>query len=128
MSLRDRLLGHQSLVASSTAMSNDEATLLAVLDYQAPALAPPWRIARLEVALLLLTNEQNSSTSSAESSRSWTNTWVSASACSAASLSQRPIVSYFLWPVVSWAARRLPRRITTRSARPTSSWGGVRRR
>src|SRR5215210_370669 len=106
-------------------MSDDEAAL-AVLDYQAPALAPSGWVLRGEVTLLLLTNDQNSSTSSVESSRSWTNTSVSASACSVASLSQRPIVSY-LWPVISSAARRLPRRITTRSARPTSS-GGVRSR
>jgi hypothetical protein len=91
MRLSDRL-GCQGLRASSAGVSNDEATL-AVLDHTAPALAPSGRVFRLEVALLLLTNDQNSSTSSAESSRSWTNTSVSASACSAASLSQRAIVS-----------------------------------
>ncbi len=107
-------------------MGDDEAAL-AVDDHAAPAVAPPRRVLRLEVvALLLLTNDQNSSTSSVESSRSSTNTSVSASACcSAASLSQRPIVSYYLWPVISSAALRLPRRITTsKSVRPTSS-GGV---
>src|SRR5947209_5690754 len=124
MGLRDRL-GCQGLLASSAGVSDGEATL-AVLDHQAPTLAPSRRILRCEVALLLRTNDQNSSTSSVEGSRSWTNTSVSASACSAASLSQRPIVSY-LWPVISSAALRLPRRITTRSARPTSS-GGVRSR
>src|SRR4051794_37301186 len=38
MALRDRF-GHQSLVTSSAGMSDNEATL-AVLDHQAPALAP----------------------------------------------------------------------------------------
>ena len=44
----------------------------------------------------------------------------------AANCTQRLIVSY-LWPVTSSAARRLPRRSATKSARAISS-GGVRRR
>jgi hypothetical protein len=40
---------------------------------------------------------------------------VKASACSLARRSHSPIVSY-LWPVISWAARKLPRRITIKSA------------
>jgi hypothetical protein len=74
MGLSDRLGWQEGLRASSAGVSNDEATLAILLNHQAPALAPSRRVPSLEVALLLLTNDQNSSTSSAESLRSWTNT------------------------------------------------------
>src|SRR4051794_41293340 len=58
------------------------------------------------------TNDQKASTSTSSNSRSFTSAAVSTSACTPATSSQSRIVSY-LWPVISSAARRLPRRMTT---------------
>ena len=54
----------------------------------------------------------------------WTRTSV---ACWAAIRSHRPMVSY-LWPVISSAALKLPRRITTSRVRATSATQAIHRR
>lgn len=94
----------------------DDKSAGTVLTYASPALA----------RALFLTNDQKASTSTWLRLRSWTRAWVIASACLAAILSHLEIVSY-LWPVISSAALRLPRRMSTRSERAISE-GGVRRR
>jgi hypothetical protein len=68
---------------------------------------------------LFLTNDPKASTSTSLKCRSWTRTSVRASACRAAARSHRRMVST-LWPVISSAALRLPRRITTNRVRATS--------
>jgi len=95
----------------------DDKSAGTVLTYASPALA---------FGSLFLTNDQKASTSTWLRLRSWTRAWVIASACLAAILSHLEIVSY-LWPVISSAALRLPRRMSTRSERAISE-GGVRRR
>src|SRR5712691_2720692 len=72
--------------------------------------------------VLLRTKDQNSSISTVESCRSRTSTLLRASAWRAARRSHWPIVSY-LWPVISSAARRLPRRITISNACAISATG-----
>ena len=94
----------------------DDKSAGTVLTYASPALA----------RALFLTNDQKASTSTWLRLRSWTRASVIASACLAAILSHLEIVSY-LWPVISSAALRLPRRMSTRSERAISE-GGVRRR
>ena len=118
MDLRDSLI-HQVLIPPATGVRNDKAAL-PLLDHAAPSISSLRWVLWGELPILLWTKDQNSSISSSESLRSCTNTSVSASACSAARESQRPMVSY-LWPVISSAALRLPRRITISSERPTSS-------
>src|SRR5258708_40077322 len=74
----------------------------------------------------LRTKDQTSSISTVERCRSCVRMAVKASACSLARRSHAPIVSY-VWPVISSAARRLPRRITTNSAWATSATAVWRR-
>src|SRR5215210_3368312 len=124
LGLPDRCL-RQGLLAPAAGVGDDEAAD-AVLDQAAPAIADIRRVTRPDVLVLLLTNDQNSSTSTTESPRSRTSAASSAPVCRAASRSQWAIVSY-LCPDTSSAARRLPRRMTTSKARPISA-GGVRRR
>jgi hypothetical protein len=81
---------------------------------------PPRRL-DLQPPDTFLTNDQKASTSTSLICRSWTR----ASACWAAIRSHRPMVSY-LWPVISSAALKLPRRITTSRVRATSA--GVTRK
>lgn len=66
-------------------------------------------------SVFLRTKDQNSSIPTVERCRSFVKMVVKVSACSPARRIHWPIVSY-LWLVISSAARRLPRRITTRSA------------
>jgi len=105
-----------SLILCGPKAPGDDKSAFAVLTYASPALA----------RALFLTNDQKASTSTWLRLRSWTRAWVIASACLAATLSHLEIVSY-LWPVISSAALRLPRRMTTKSERAISE-GGVRRR
>ena len=105
-----------SLILTGPECPGDNKAAFAVLTYASPALA----------RALFLTNDQKASTSTWLRLRSWTRAWVIASACLAATLSHLEIVSY-LWPVISSAALRLPRRMTTKSERAISE-GGVRRR
>lgn len=62
MDLRDGRI-HQALIPSATVMTDDEAAL-AILDQQAPPIAPLWRVLWGELFVLLCTKEQNSSISS----------------------------------------------------------------
>jgi hypothetical protein len=86
-----------------------------------PALRGVW-VSSLRT--LFLTNDQKASTSTSLRCRSWTRTSV---ACWAAIRSHRPMVSY-LWPVISSAALKLPRRITTSRVRATSATQAIHRR
>src|SRR5258708_5698899 len=74
----------------------------------------PFQI-KFAILVFFCTNDQNSSISTWLRCRSLANTCVSASAWAAARLSHTLIVSY-LCPVISSAARKLPRRITINSA------------
>ena len=106
------------LVQRAGGAGDHEATV-AVLDQAAPALS----FVRLaSCALFFCTNDQNSSISTWLRCRSLANTCVNASAWAAARLSHSLIVSY-LCPVISSAARKLPRRITINSACATSAAG-----
>ena len=89
-----------------------------------PALRGVW-ISSLRT--LFLTNDQKASTSTSLRCRSWTKTSVRASACWAAIRSHRPMVSY-LWPVISSAALKLPRCITTSRVCATSATQAIHRR
>jgi len=66
------------------------------------------------------TNDQKASISTSSSSRSFTRDSLNASACSCARSSHFRMVSH-LWPLISSAPRRLPRRIRISSVRATSS-------
>ena len=83
MDLRDSLI-HQILIPPAIGVGNNEAAL-PLLDHAAPSISSLRWVLCGELAILLWTKDQNSSISSVESSRSRTNTSVSASACSAAS-------------------------------------------
>src|SRR5215213_8060898 len=113
----------EALVVIMAAGVRDDHPTRPILDQAAPAITDIRRVSRDALLVLLLTNDQNSSISTVDRRRSRTSASSIAVACRAASFSQRPIVSY-LWPVTSSAARRLPRRITSSSARPISA-GGV---
>jgi len=84
----------------------------AVLHEASPSLAG---IGLLRLPVFFRTNDQNSSISTVERCRSCVRMVVKASACKRARRSHSPIVSY-LWPVISSAARKLPRRMTMSSA------------
>jgi hypothetical protein len=118
--------GHRSLdqivADASTRASGDEAAE-AVLHEASPAFAS---IGFVGSTVFFRTKDQNSSISTVESWRSCVRIAVKASACSLARRSHWPIVSY-LWPVISSAARKLPRRITINSAWATSATGVCRR-
>ncbi len=94
--------------------------------------SPPWaHFACLacpccNICTLFFTKDQKASTSTWLNCSSWTNTSVMASACLDAKRSQRPMLSY-LWPVISSAALKLPRRMTISRDRATSATG-VRKR
>src|SRR6266576_1204332 len=99
--------------------AGDHEASVAVLDQA----APPFSFVRLlRCSLFFCTNDQNSSISTWLRCRSLANTCVSTSAWAAARLSHTPIVSY-VCPVISSAARKLPRRITINSACATSAAG-----
>src|SRR5947209_17622927 len=106
----------QVLVQGTGAAGDDEATVSIL--YQA---TPAFSLVRLaNCPLFFCTNDQNSSISTWLRCRSLASTCVRASAWAAARLSQALIVSY-LCPVISSAARKLPRRITINSALATSA-------
>src|SRR5579884_292627 len=112
------------LLSGPAGPGNHEATG-AVHAHTAPACAHPRRTGRgplLNWPTLLCTKDQKASTSTSVSWRSCTKACVSAAAWSPARRSQVPIVSY-LWPVISSAAVKLPRRITTSRLRATSAAG-----
>ncbi len=84
----------------------------AILHQASPAFSG---VGWLSVAVFFRTKDQNSSISTVERCKSFARTAFKASACSLARRSHSPIVSY-LCPVISSAARKLPRRMTTSSA------------
>ena len=116
---RRNCLCDQVLTEGTSCGSDHEATV-AILDQTTPAFS---LVRPFCCALFFCTNDQNSSISTWLRCRSQASTCVRASACSAARLSHTPMVSY-LCPVISSAARKLPRRITTSNACATS-WAGV---
>jgi len=93
-----------------------------------PNAGPPRPAGRAPLQLLdtFLTKDHKAATSTRLRCNSWTRTCVRASACRATARSPRRMVSS-LWPVISSAALRLPRRITTRQVRAISL-GSVRKR
>jgi hypothetical protein len=97
---------------------DDEATL-SILDHTSPAL-PLVRLG--SSALFFWTNDQNSAISTWLRCKSLASTCVRAAAWVAARFSHTLIVSY-LCPVISSAARKLPRRITINRACATSPAG-----
>ncbi len=111
-------LRNQILAEWAGGIGDHEATV-PVLDQASPAFS----LVRLSpCALFFCTNDQNSSISTWLRCRSLARTWVSASAWVAARLSHTLMVSY-LCPVISSAARRLPRRMTIKRAWATSAAG-----
>ena len=100
------------IVADASCGTGGDEAAGAILDEASPAFTG---ISFVGGSVFLRTKDQNSSISTVERWRSCVKIFVKASACSPARRSHWPIVSY-LWPVISSAARRLPRRITTRSA------------
>src|SRR5947207_4115392 len=106
----------QVLAQRTSGAGDDEATV-AILHQASPALS----LVRLaNCPLFFCTNDQNSSISTWFRCRSLARICVRASAWAAARLSHALIVSY-LCPVISSAARKLPRRITINSAWATSA-------
>jgi hypothetical protein len=100
MGLSDRL-GYQSLLASPAGLRDDQATLaiLAILDHQAPALAPSRRIPRLELASIGGAPSSDKRPKLVHFERGKLQIVDQhfaerLGACSEGSLSQRPIVSY----------------------------------
>src|SRR6266536_3276563 len=108
----------QILVQRAGGAGDHEATV-AVLDEAAPAFSI---VRLLRCSLFFCTNDQNSSISTWLRCRSLASTSVMADAWLATRLSHTLIVSY-LCPVISSAARKLPRRITINSAWATSAAG-----
>jgi len=112
-------LAHGSLdqiVADAPGRAGSDETAGAILHQASPAFSC---VGWLICAVFLRTNDQNSSISTVERCKSSARTAFNAAACSLALRSQMPMVSY-LCPVISSAARRLPRRMTTSSACATS--------
>src|SRR5713226_54903 len=107
------------ILAQRTARAGDHEATLSVLHQASPAFS---FVGLLRCPLFFCTNDQNSSISTWFRCRSPASTCVRASAWAAARLSQVLIVSY-LCPVISSAARKLPRRITTNKACATSAAG-----
>ena len=108
----------QVLVQGAGGTGDDEATI-PVLDQAAPALS---FVRLVNCPLFFCTNDQNSSISTWFKCRSLASTCVRVSACLAARFSHSLMVSY-LCPVISSAARKLPRRITITRACATSLAG-----
>src|SRR6266571_973902 len=114
---RDGLL--DPILTHGAGGAGDHEASVAVLDQA----APPFSFVRLlRCSLFFCTNDQNSSISTWLRCRSLASTCVLATAWLAVRLSHTLIVSY-LCPVISSAARKLPRRITTNSAWATSAAG-----
>jgi hypothetical protein len=106
----DRSLDEILSDASGGTGSNEAAG--AVLHEASPSFAG---ICAVLSAVFFRTKDQNSSISTVERCKSCVKISVKACACSLARRNHSPIVSY-LWPVISSAALRLPRRITTNRA------------
>src|SRR2546426_2289917 len=107
------------VLAQRTGGAGHHETTVPILDEASPAFS----LVRLSLcAFFFCTNDQNSSISTWLSCRSLASTCVMASAWLAARLSHRLMVSY-LWPVISSAPRKLPRRITIKRAWATSAAG-----
>lgn len=107
--------GHCSLdeiVADASGGAGGDKATGAILHEASPAFTG---ISFVGLPVFFRTNDQNSSISTVERCRSCVRTAVKASACSLARRNHSPIVSY-VWPVISSAARKLPRRITINSA------------
>lgn len=118
--------GHRSfdeVITDTSSGTGGDETAGAVLHKASPACAG---IGFVRFPVFFRTNDQNSSISTVERCRSCVKTAVKASSCSLARRSHSPIVSY-LCPVISSAARKLPRRITINSAWATSAAGVCRR-
>src|SRR6266849_4604313 len=107
------------VLAQRTGRAGDHEATLPILDQASPAL-PFVRLAGCSV--FFCTNDQNSSISTWLKCRSLASTCVRASAWVAARFSHTLMVSY-LWPVISSAPRKLPRRITINRACATSAAG-----
>src|SRR6266487_2348331 len=107
------------VLTQRTASTGDDEAAVAVLHQAAPALS---LVGLLGGSLFFCTNDQNSSISTWLRCRSLASTSVMAAAWLAARLSHTLMVSY-LCPVISSAARKLPRRITINSACATSEAG-----
>jgi hypothetical protein len=109
----------KELLAQRAGGTGDDEATRPVLDQATPALS----FVRLgSCALFFCTNDQNSSISTWLRCRSPASTCLRVSAWDAARLSYTLIVSY-LCPVISSAARKLPRRITINRAWATSCVG-----
>src|SRR5260370_3840313 len=118
--------GHRSLnelVAEAPGGAGGNKAAGAILHEASPAFAG---IRFVGSTVFFRTNDQNSSISTSARVGSCVRMAVKASACSLARRSHAPIVSY-LCPVISSAARKLPRRITINSAWATSAAGVCRR-
>src|SRR6266581_8405280 len=116
---RDRGGLLDQLLTQGAGGAGDHEATVAVLDQAAPTFS---FVRLFRCSLFFCTNDQNSSISTWLRCRSLAITWVMATAWLAARLSHTLIVSY-LCPVISSAARKLPRRITTNSAWATSAAG-----
>src|SRR6266566_9380412 len=112
----------KQVLTQGTGGAGDHEATVPVLHQAAPAL-PFVRLG--SCALFFCTNDQNSSISTWFSCRSLASTCVRAAAWVAARFSHTLIVSY-LCPVISSAARKLPRRITINRACATSAAGVFR--
>jgi hypothetical protein len=114
--------GHRSLnqvLAQWTGGTGDHEATVPILDEVSPAFS----LVRLLLgAVFFCTHDQNSSISTWFKCRSLASTCVRASACVAARFSHTLIVSS-MCPLISSAARKLPRRITINSAWATSAAG-----
>src|SRR5579859_1627827 len=108
----------QALAHRPGGTGDDKATV-PVLHQAAPAFS---FVGLVNCSLFFCTNDQNSSISTWLRCRSPASTCVIASAWAAVRFSQALIVSY-LCPVISSAARKLPRRITINSAWAISAAG-----
>src|SRR2546421_9538253 len=107
------------LLAQRASGTGDHEATLPILHQAAPALS---LVGLGCYSVFFCTNDQNSSISTWLRCRSLASTCVMAAAWLAARLSQALIVSY-VCPVMSSAARKLPRRITINSAWATSAAG-----